>query len=204
MIHGQPTGLSPVLWITGGARLFGDRRKPITSAAPSIFDLDKKIAMKRFALSSALALLLGHAAFAADPAMSQAAAPAAWQLYFRTHSLDFPQIFRSHHPGPNWMLSHAPQLHLTDAQVTVEKQLMLGMVTTTQKDVGALQAAYAKYQADAAMKEPSLQVITVDVDAVGKAQAALGMAMVPFHLKAYAALTPAQKLTYQTLLSTSH
>jgi hypothetical protein len=85
----------------------------------------------------------------------------------------------------------------------VEKQLMLGMVTSTRKDVAVLQAASAKYQADAALKEPSLQVITTDVAAVGKAQTALGMVMVPFHLKAYAELTPTQKMTFQTLVSSA-
>ena len=159
--------------------------------------------MKRFALSSALALLMGHGAFAADSTMSSTAAPPSWQLYFRTHSLEFPQIFRSHHPGPNWILSHDAQLHLTGPEMMAEKQLMLGMVTSTRSDVAALQTAYAKYQADAALKEPSLQVITTDVDAVGKAQTALGMAMVPFHLKAYAVLTPTQKVTFQTLVSST-
>jgi hypothetical protein len=85
----------------------------------------------------------------------------------------------------------------------VEKQLKLGMVTSTRRDVAVLQAAYAKYRADAALKEPSLQVITTDVDAVGKAQTALGMAMVPFHLKAYAELVPTQKITFQTLVSST-
>ena len=159
--------------------------------------------MKRFALSSALALLIGHGAFAADTTMSSTATLPTWQLYFRTHSLDFPQVFRSHHPGPDWILSHDVQLHLTGPQMMVEKQLTFGMVTATKSDVAALQAAYAKYQADAALKEPSLQVITADVDAVGKAQTALGMAMIPFHLKAYAALTPTQKVTFQTLVSST-
>ena len=62
--------------------------------------------MKRFALSSALALLIGHGAFAANSTMSHTAPPSTWQLYFRTHSLDFPQVFRSHHPGPDWILRH--------------------------------------------------------------------------------------------------
>ena len=159
--------------------------------------------MKRFALTSALALLVGHGAFAADSTMSSTAAPPTWQLYFRTHSLDFPQIFRSVHPGPDWILSHDVQLHLTGPQMMVEKQLTLGMVTSTRRDVAALQAAYAKYQADAALKEPSLQVITADVDAVGKAQTALGMAMIPIHLKAYAELTPTQRVTFQTLVSST-
>jgi hypothetical protein len=157
--------------------------------------------MKRFALSSALALLVGHGAFAADSTMSSAAVPPTWQLYFKTHSLDFPQVFRSHHLGPDWILSHDVQLHLTGAQMMVEKQLVLEMVTSTRNDVAGLQAAYTKYQADAALKEQSLQVITADVDAVGKAQTALGIAMVPFHFKAYATLTPAQKVTFQTLVS---
>jgi hypothetical protein len=159
--------------------------------------------MKRFTLSSALALLIGHGAFAADSTMSSTAAPPTWQLYFRTHSLDFPQIFRSHHPGPDWILSHDVQLHLTGPQMMVEKQLMLGMVTSTRSDVATLQAAYAKYQADAELKEPSLQVITADVDAVGKAQTALGTAMIPFHFKAYAELTSTQKVTFQTLVSST-
>ncbi len=156
--------------------------------------------MKRFALFSAVALLVGHAAFAADATMQSAGAPA-WQPYFKSHSLDFPRIFRSSHPGPNWILSHAAQLHLTDAQRLVEKQLMAGMVTAARSNVAVLQAAFAKYQADAALKEPSLQVMTADIDAVGKAQTAVGMAMIPFHLKAYSALTPAQKATFQTLVA---
>ena len=85
----------------------------------------------------------------------------------------------------------------------VEKQLMLGMVTSTRSDVAVLQTAYAKYQADAALKEPSLQVITTDVEAVGKAQTTLVIAMVQFHLKTYAELTPTQKMTFQTLVSST-
>jgi hypothetical protein len=110
--------------------------------------------MKRFALSSTLTLLAAHGAFAATPAMTPPAAAPAWQLYFRAHSLGFPELFRAHHPGPAWMLGHAAQLHLTASQVATEKQLMLGMVTTAKNDVGALQAAYAKYQADAATTAP--------------------------------------------------
>jgi Spy/CpxP family protein refolding chaperone len=156
-----------------------------------------------YALALSLTMITFSTALADNSTMSNAAAPPAWQLYFRTHSLDFPQVFRSHHPGPGWILSHNAQLNLTGAQMTIEKQLMLGMVTATRSDVGALQVAYAKYQADAALKEPSLQLITADVDAVGKAQTRLGLAMVPFHLKAYAALTPAQKVTYQMLVSSA-
>ena len=100
--------------------------------------------MKRFALSSALALLIGHGAFAADLTMSSTAAPPTWQLYFRTHSLDFPQVFRSHHPGPEWILSHDVQLHLTGPQMMVEKQLMLGMVTSTRSDVAYLAGGLRK------------------------------------------------------------
>ncbi len=155
--------------------------------------------MKRFALSAVLTLGIGQAAFAA-PAITSPAPPT-WQPYFKTHSLDFPEIFRARHPGPNWILSHGTQLHLTSAQVTTEKQLMLGMVTSAKTKVAALQAAYAKYQADAAMPAPALPVITADIDAVGQAQTALGLAMVPYHLKAYAALTPAQQATFQSLVA---
>ncbi len=68
------------------------------------------------------------------------------------------------------------------------------------KDIDVRQAAYAKYQLT--RRRTNLPFwIAPDVDAVGKAQTALGIALVPFHLKAYAAFTPAQQITFQILTS---
>jgi Spy/CpxP family protein refolding chaperone len=131
-----------------------------------------------------------------------AGAAPAWQAYFRAHSLEFPQVFRARHPGPGWILQHAAALHLTAAQVSAETRLKAGMVGAARSAVSGLQAASARYQADAAMTAPSLRVITADIEAVGRAQTRVGLAMVPYHLKAYAVLTPAQKATFQALVKT--
>ncbi|HEY1857834.1 hypothetical protein [Acidocella sp.] len=125
-----------------------------------------------------------------------------WQSYFRTNSLDFPAVFRARHPGPGWLLQHRAALHLTPAQISADQRLVTGMVQAARTSVTALQATYAKYQADAGVTAPALSTITADVEAVGRAETRVGLAMVPYHLKAYALLTPTQKSIYQTLVAT--
>ena len=86
----------------------------------------------------------------------------------------------------------SPDRNLTPAQIKQEKMLAMGMLDATKSAVAVLQAKYAQYEKDAAQQNPSLQQITADVHAVGKAQTNVGMAMVPYHLKAYAALNSNQ------------
>jgi Spy/CpxP family protein refolding chaperone len=131
-----------------------------------------------------------------DPAASS------WQTYFRANSLEFPQIFRARHPGPGWILGHRAQLGLTPSQVVTEQKLAAGMVAAAQASVTRLQAAYGKYQADAALALPSQATIIADIEAVGRAQTHVGRAMVPYHFKAYALLTPEQKTTFRKLVAT--
>ena len=61
----------------------------------------------------------------------------------------------------------------------------------------ALKQAYEKYATDAAAIAPSLAVIHQDIEAIGKAQTHLAQVMVPYHLKAYAALNPTQQALYR-------
>lgn len=49
-------------------------------------------------------------------------------------------------------------------------------------------------------KAAYLSARTADVDAVGKAQTNVGMAMVPYHLKAYAALNSNQQAIFRTIV----
>ncbi len=143
---------------------------------------------------------IGPSAFAATTAHPTAAKVASWKLYFRSHSLGFPMVFRAHHPGPGWVLRRAKVLNLTPAQIKQEKMLAMGMLDATKSAVAVLQAKYAQYEKDAAQQNPSLQQITADVHAVGKAQTNVGMAMVPYHLKAYAALNPNQQAIFRTIV----
>jgi len=40
-----------------------------------------------------------------------------------------------------------------------------------------------------------------DIEAIGKAQTHLALVMVPYHLKAYAMLNPAQQMLYRKLVA---
>ena len=121
------------------------------------------------------------------------------QQYFASHSFEFSTLFKSHHPGPLWILEHAAQLELSAAQTQQQELLKLAMAKGTIAGNAALQAAYRKYAADAAVAEPSLAVMTRDIEHIGRAQTRLALVMVPYHLKAYAALTAAQKTVYRKL-----
>lgn len=59
---------------------------------------------------------------------------------------------------------------------------------------------YKKYASDASAAEPSLAVIKKDIEDIGKAQTHLALVMVPYHLKAYAALNPVQQTLYRKLV----
>ncbi|HVE22067.1 MAG TPA: Spy/CpxP family protein refolding chaperone [Acidocella sp.] len=160
--------------------------------------------LTKMGCSAVLALmvaLLGTTGVQAVSVPTTQAAVPAWQAYFKANSLGFPQIFRTHHPGPGWILARKSQLHLTPTQVTAEQKLAAGMVAAAQASVTRLQAAYAKYHADAAMASPVQETIIADVEAVGRAETRAGLAMVPYHLRAYALLTPEQKATFAELLA---
>lgn len=150
---------------------------------------------------AAIALVtVAPAAYATTMAQSGPAMGASWKPYFRAHSLGFPMMFRAHHPGPAWVLGHAKQLELTPAQIKEEKALTMGMVGAAQSTVTTLKAKYAQYQKDAAQLDPDLHKISADIEAVGKAQTNVGMAMVPYHLKAYAALNAKQQAIFRKLV----
>lgn len=175
-------------------------------AQPHWFRGDIEMRLAKMGCSAVLALLVGMLgstdAHAADMTMPAAQAPVpSWQAYFRANSLGFPQIFRAHHPGPGWILAHKSQLHLTPSQVAAEQKLAAGMVAAAKASVTRLQAAYAKYQADAAMTAPVQATMIADVEAVGRAETRVGLAMVPYHLKAYALLAPEQKATFAELVA---
>lgn len=126
------------------------------------------------------------------------------QQYFTSHSFEFSPIFKSHHPGPYWILEHVKQLQLSSAQIKQQEDLKLGMAESTISGNRALRSAYKKYAADASEIEPSLTVIERDIAEIGKAQTQLALAMVPYHLKAYAALNPAQQVIYRELVAKQH
>ncbi len=123
------------------------------------------------------------------------------QLYFKSHSFDFPKIFSSHHPGPYWMLKRNGDFKFTDEQLKQEEKLKLGMAKNTIEDEAVLKQAYAKYTADSAELAPSSAQIKSDIEAVGKAQTSLATEMVDYHLQGFELLTPEQRKTYHDLVA---
>ena len=121
--------------------------------------------------------------------------------YFRAHNFDFGANFRRYHPGPAWILQHAQQFNLTASQKTGEAMLKMGMISTTMTDTQKLQEAYKRYAQDSSAADPARSTIHADINAVGKAQTTLAFEMVPYHLKGYALLTPAQQTLYHTLVA---
>lgn len=126
------------------------------------------------------------------------------QAYFTAHSFEFSSIFKSHHPGPYWILEKTKEFQLSSAQIKQQEQLKYGMAKSTIAGNAALKRAYEKYAVDAAVTMPSLALLKRDIDAIGKAQTHLAQLMVPFHLKAYAALNPTQQALYRQLVAQSN
>lgn len=167
--------------------------------------------MTRFKKSfTCLVLLQAGLAFAADsvntpnaPQLStmSAAQKKQEQKYFATHSFDFSSIFKRYHPGPYWILQNKQQFKLSPDQIKYQEELKLGMAKSTISGNTALQKAYEKYAADAAAPEPSVTAINQDIEDIGKSQTHLALLMVPYHLKAYSALTPAQQTIYRKLIT---
>jgi Spy/CpxP family protein refolding chaperone len=123
------------------------------------------------------------------------------QEYFRDHSFDFSSIFSAYHPGPYWILANQERFQFSPEQLARQDSLKLGMAMATITANRALQAAYARYATDAAATDPSVTAIQNDIEEIGRAQTQLAQAMVPFHLQAYAALTPAQQAVYRALVA---
>lgn len=123
------------------------------------------------------------------------------QQYFASHSFEFSSIFKRHHPGPYWILEKAKELQLSGEQFKQQEDLKNGMAKSTLSGNAVLQKAYEKYASDASATEPSLAVIKQDIEAIGKAQTHLALVMVPYHLKAYAALNHAQQTLYLQLVA---
>ena len=148
----------------------------------------------------ALAVLVMGIPQAAEAAMSRDAnAMEKMHMYFVHHNLGFAQNFYRFHPGPHWDLMNASALHLTAAQIRQEKKLVTGMMQDTKQGVMALKKAYRKYREYAKLPNPSIRVLIHDVQAVGNAQAYLGYEMIPYHLKGYRLLDPAQQAIYHRL-----
>ncbi len=120
-------------------------------------------------------------------------------MYFVHHNFGFARNFYRFHPGPHWDLMNASALHLTAAQIKQEKMLVTGMMQDTKQGVVALKNAYRKYREDAKQPNPSIRVLIHDVQAVGHAQAYLGYEMIPYHIKGYRLLDPAQQVIYHRL-----
>jgi outer membrane protein assembly factor BamB len=123
------------------------------------------------------------------------------QQYFRDHSFEFSSLFSKHHPGPYWILARAKEFQLSPEQSKQQEELKNGMAAGTIAGNIALGKAYEKYAADAAAAEPSAATLNADIEAIGKAQTHLAQVMIPYHLKAYAALNPAQQSIYKKLLA---
>ena len=120
-------------------------------------------------------------------------------MYFVHHNFGFARNFYRFHPGPHWDLMNASALHLTAAQIKQEKMLVTGMMQDTKQGVVALKNAYRKYREYAKQPNPSIRVLIHDVQAVGHAQAYLGYEMIPYHIKGYRLLDPAQRVIYHRL-----
>lgn len=123
------------------------------------------------------------------------------QHYFRAHSLGFPATFSAHHPGPYWLLKRKGKFNLTEEQTKQENALKLAMARSTLADEAVLQQASRTYAADSAKPNPSVEQITADIAAVGKAQTSLASEMVVYHVASYALLNQDQKKLYQALVS---
>ena len=123
------------------------------------------------------------------------------QQYFASHSFEFSSIFKRHHPGPYWILEKTKEFQLSGEQIKQQEALKFAMAKSTISGNTVLQKAYKKYASDASATEPSLAVIRKDIEDIGKAQTHLALVMVPYHLKAYAALNPAQQTLYRKLVA---
>ena len=123
------------------------------------------------------------------------------RAYFMQHSFDFPTVFRTHHPGPAWVLQHASEFNLTAAQTTKMEQLRGEMRSHVAEDSAKLKEAYAHYETDSHEVSPNETTLLHDVELVGNAQTQLAGTMVPYHLQGYALLDPAQKQTYDRLVA---
>ncbi|HUX62941.1 hypothetical protein [Sulfuricella sp.] len=119
--------------------------------------------------------------------------------YFAHHSLGFPEHFYQFHPGPHWDLMNSSALRLTPAQIKQEKMLGMGMMQDTERGIMALKKAARQYSEDAKLPNPSIRALARDVQAVGYAQAYLGYEMIPYHIKGYRLLDPAQQVIYHRL-----
>lgn len=89
------------------------------------------------------------------------------------------------------------QLQLSSAQIKQQEDLKFGMAKGTISGDNALQSAYKKCAADVSEAEPSLTVIEQDIEDIGEAQTHLALVMVPYHVKAYAAWSPAPQTLYR-------
>ncbi len=143
---------------------------------------------------------IGHADSKASLSSMSAEQKKEQQKYFASHSFEFSSIFKSHHPGPYWILEHAQQFQLSSEQMKQQENLKFSMAKSTITGNTALQNAYKKYASDASAGEPSLALINQDIEAIGQAQTHLALVMVPYHLKAYSALNPAQQTLYRKLV----
>jgi hypothetical protein len=161
-----------------------------------------KAILKNAFLAMALAALAGGLNPAHAAMQGRRGTMAKRGMYFMHHSLGFPFIFFRFHPGPHWDLLHAAALHLTPQQVAEEKHLAMGMMMETGRGVRRLKMAYRNYRKAARAPNPSIRALVGDVMAVGRAQTYLGYVMIPFHLKGYRLLDPAQQAIYQRLAAT--
>lgn len=93
---------------------------------------------------------------------------------------------------------------MSSEQIKHQENLKFSMAKSTISGNAALQKAYKKYASDASAAEPSLAVIQKDIEDIGKAQNHLALVMVPYHLKAYSALNPAQQTLYRELVAKQH
>lgn len=166
-------------------------------------------------LSAALACLAfgqfipaAHAAGLFDQRVTQATPSqpspdlaAQGRAYFMQHSFDFPTVFRSHHPGPAWILQHASDFNLTPQQTAAMERLRDGMRSSVAEDSAKLKQAYSRYETDSRATAPHEKAMLDDVHAVGDAQTQLAGAMIPYHLQAFEQLNAEQRQIYERLVA---
>lgn len=85
-------------------------------------------------------------------------------------SFEFTSLFKTHHPGPYWILARADKLQLSQEQVKQQEELKNAMAEATIVGATAPKKAYEEYGRDAEAAEPVNDTLKRDIEAIGEAQ----------------------------------
>ena len=171
----------------------------------SVFKAKMKSTARKVLVIAAATLLANRAVVhAATPPAEPFIPDVADRMYFVQHSLELPHSFRALHPGPDWILQHAADFHMTSEQTARMTALTTDMWNDVVAGNSKLRAAYAQYETDASGETPSESKLKSDLQVVGEAQTHLAGAMIPYHLQAYDVLDAAQRLTFARLVKAGY